>query len=102
MWSNRGMWGLSMWAYGMWDIRSGGVQRMLDPTSVVEGLKVGYGGSMDVVIQGYVGFEHGGIWDVGYKEWRGAEDVGPNKCSRGPKSGVWRFYGCGQTGVCGV
>ena len=25
-------------------IRSGGVQRMLDPTSVVEGLKVGYGG----------------------------------------------------------
>ena len=44
MWSNRGMWGLSMRAYGMWDIRSGGVQRMFDPTSVVEGLKVGYGG----------------------------------------------------------
>ena len=28
---------------------------------------------MDVVLQGYVGFEHVGIWDVGHKEWRGAQ-----------------------------
>ena len=62
---------------------------MLDPTSVVEGLKVGYGGSLDVVIQGYVGFEHVGIRGGGVQRM-----LDPTSVEEGLKVGY------GGLGVC--